>query len=352
VGDAGRDLSGRACGACRLLRRLFPRAAHVQAQARADQGDDRRPVGRGDQGAQTGVRADHVLAAQAARELPQIFVKEAKNVSVPSFDEGKTIKPVVKTRAFLEGVDLTKMPPLRGRTATVLKDHAIELLATEDGDPLLAFWPIGLGRTAVFASDVKDRWANAWIKWRAYGPFFSALVHAIERQRPSALALDVTPGAVHGDSRALTVSIDARDGKGGYRDLLKPVVNVRAGTDAPATMTARQVGPGRYEARLIADARRPVAISLAGSPAAAAESRLIVPDPQAEYRFRPADKALLQAIATATGGTFEPTPDDILRMAGTAAAARRALWPALVIAALALWLGDIILRRVRLFEAT
>ena len=33
--------SGRACGACRLLRRLFPRAAHVQAQARADQGDDR-----------------------------------------------------------------------------------------------------------------------------------------------------------------------------------------------------------------------------------------------------------------------------------------------------------------------
>ncbi len=41
VGDAGRGLSGRARGARRLLRRLFPRTAHVQAQARADQGDDR-----------------------------------------------------------------------------------------------------------------------------------------------------------------------------------------------------------------------------------------------------------------------------------------------------------------------
>jgi len=40
----------------------------------------------------------------------------------------------------------------------VVKDNAIELLSTEDGDPLLAFWPIGVGRSAVFASDVKDRW--------------------------------------------------------------------------------------------------------------------------------------------------------------------------------------------------
>ena len=65
----------------------------------------------------------------------------------------------------------------------MIKDNAIELLATEDGDPLLAFWPIGLGRTAVFASDVKDRWATDWLRWRGYGPFFSAVVHAIERQR-------------------------------------------------------------------------------------------------------------------------------------------------------------------------
>ena len=40
-----------------------------------------------------------------AKELPQIFVKEAKNAATPAFDE-KQITPVVKTPAFLTGVDL------------------------------------------------------------------------------------------------------------------------------------------------------------------------------------------------------------------------------------------------------
>src|SRR4029453_417291 len=64
-----------------------------------------------------------------AKEVPQIFVKEAKDAATPSFDE-KSLKPVVKARGFLEGVDFTKAPTLRGRTATVVKDHALELLAT------------------------------------------------------------------------------------------------------------------------------------------------------------------------------------------------------------------------------
>ena len=98
-------------------------------------------------------------------------------------------------------VDLTRMPQLKGCTATVIKDTALEVLATDDDDPLLAFWPIGLGRTAVFASDVKDRWAADWVRWQGYGPFFAAVVRALERQRAPAVALDITPGPVHGDAR-------------------------------------------------------------------------------------------------------------------------------------------------------
>ncbi len=119
-----------------------------------------------------------------AKEVPQIFVKEAKNAATPSFDE-KAMKPVVKFPGFLQGVDVSSAPSLRGRTATVLKDGAIELVSTEDGDPLLAFWPIGLGRTAVFASDVKDRWASDWLQWKGYGPFFASVVR---RDRQAAAA--------------------------------------------------------------------------------------------------------------------------------------------------------------------
>ena len=283
-----------------------------------------------------------------AREVPQIFVKEAKNAMTPAFDE-QSIASVVKTPGFLSGVDLAHMPHLRGRTATVLKDTAIELLATPDDDPILAFWPIGLGRAAVFASDVKDRWAADWVKWRGYGPFFTATVRALERQRPPAVALDVAPGPIHGRTRSIAVSVEARDADGRYQDLLHPVAQVRSGGGPARDVPVRQVAPGRYEATVVADATQVLTVTMAGANNGVA-SRLVVPDPAAEYRFRPPDETLLKSIASATGGAWLPTPSTLANTAGDHRTERRPLWPALIIFALCLWFVDLLLRRVRVFE--
>ena len=164
-----------------------------------------------------------------AKELPQIFVKEAKNAATPAFDE-KPIKPVVKT----PGVPERRRPHAHAAAARVdghgAEGHGARAARHDDGDPLLAFWPVGLGRTAVFASDVKDRWGADWVTWRGYGPFFTAVVHATRAARPPAAALEVVPGP---DSRHGEVcrqsSVEARDMNGDYRDLLQPVVQVRAG---------------------------------------------------------------------------------------------------------------------------
>ena len=285
-----------------------------------------------------------------AREVPQIFVKEAKNATTPAFDE-KRLTPVLKARAFLEAVDFTGVPPLRGRTATVLKDDALELLATEDGDPLLAFWPIGLGRTAVFASDVKDRWASDWIRWRGYGPFFTAVVRALERPQRAPLVLDIDPGPARGDARPMTVSVEARDVNGDYRNGLQPVVRVDLASGRSAEIATHQTAPGRYEATVVADVREPIAISVGGVEGARPTSRLLIPDPHAELRLRRPDEARLRALAEATGGAWSPTVDTLRQTSGASSTARRALWPGLVIAALALWLVDILLRRIRILEA-
>jgi uncharacterized membrane protein len=281
-----------------------------------------------------------------AKEVPQIFVKEAKNATNPSFDE-KPLKPILKTRGFLEGVDLAQAPSLHGRTAVVLKDGALELVETPDHDPLLAFWPIGLGRTAVFASDVKDRWASDWVKWRGYGPFFASVVRAVARPRATAMTLDVTPGPIHGGTRSIAITIEARDAAGKYRDLLRPVVRVQSARGPATDITAHQTAPGQYLANVVADATEPITLALVGADGSA--SRVVLPDPNEEYRWRPADEPGLKAIADATGGAWKPTPE-ALKNTGAHQAARRALWPALVILALGLWLLDVWLRRVRLFE--
>jgi len=288
-----------------------------------------------------------------ATQVPEIFVKEAKNAATPAFDE-KPIKPVVKTQGFLTGVDLARLPPLRGRTATVLKDDAMELLATDEEDPLLAFWPIGLGRTAVFTSDVKDRWAADWVTWRGYGPFFAAVVRALQRQRTPAIALHVIDAPVRGKSRTVTAAVEAREPDGGYRNLLNPLLHVRTGAAGkPVPVTTRQVAPGRYEATMIVDAAQRVTITVANAPAGiGVTAQTVMPDAAAEYRFRPPDKTLLESIASSTGGTYGPTADTLVNLPGDSRTARRPLWPWLVGLALALWFVDLVLRRVRLFEAS
>jgi Ca-activated chloride channel family protein len=284
-----------------------------------------------------------------AKEVPQIFVKEAKNAATPSFDE-KPLKPQVKAKAFLEGVDLSGMPALRGRTATVLKDSALELLATEDDDPLLAFWPVGLGRTAVFASDVKDRWASDWLRWRGYGPFFAAVVRALARQPAAGVGTAVSAEVVRGAARPVSVTIEARDPQGNYLNRLRPLVRVSAGDGTSVEQPAREVAPGRYEASVIADARQTLQVSVdgAGGPVT---TRLIIPDPDAEYRFRPANVAALSAIAEATGGTVGATPD-VIREHVQSQPSRRALWPSLVALALLLWFADIVFRRIRIGDGS
>lgn len=284
-----------------------------------------------------------------AREVTQIFVKEAQ-AAMSAFDEGESITPTVKARSLLSNVDLSDMPALRGRTAVVLKDTATEVLATKRDDPMLAFWPFGLGRTAVFASDVKDRWASDWLQWRGYGPFFSSVVRSLARQRPAPLALQVTPGAVRAGRRTVSVAVEARDNQGQYRDQLSPLLQMRAPNGSAADVTARQVAPGRYEANVIAPADQPLTITLQAPAGMAPTPRHVLPDLDAEYRLRPTDGAALRAIASATGGAFEPSPAALMRQPSAQQTTRRAAWPALVALALLLWMADVALRRVRVFE--
>jgi len=285
---------------------------------------------------------------QNAKELPEVFVKEAKNAATPSFDE-KDITPVVKAPAFLGDLDAAHAPKLKGITATVLKDTALEVMSTDEGDPLLAFWPIGLGRTAVFASDVKDRWAANWVRWRGYGPFFAAVVHAIERQRPRLFDLQAVAGSIDRGRREIRVSIEARDPNGGYGDLLRPTVTVTTDEQRRATVPLRQVAPGRYEASVLADAMRPVTVTTT-DPSGATITRIVTADPAAEYRFRQTDDALLRSIASATGGAWKPEMAQLSAAPTDRHSERRPLWPALTIAALCLWFIDLLLRRIRVFE--
>ena len=293
------------------------------------------------------------------REVPQVFVKETEQSARPALSE-KPFRPTVVDASLFEGVDLRNAPELSGYTGTKLKDTATELMATDREEPLLATWPYGLGRTAVFASDAKDRWASRWISWRGYGPFWTRVVRAVRRQPvpPLQLSLD-TERRPHGVVSG-TIRLDARTPAGGYQNLLRPsfVVRTTGGENAGAerTIDARQIAPGAYTADITLDATSGYSIDAGvGQDVSPAESdalpRLLIASNYAdEYRFRPADARALAAMAVSTGGRYEPDAAALRPGADDRSTVPTRLWPMLLVLALAAYLIDLLLRRVRIFE--
>jgi hypothetical protein len=281
-------------------------------------------------------------------ELPQIFVKEAQNATTPGFEANGTIAPQVHQATLFHGPASGTLPALHGRNVVTPKPAALDLVSTSQGDPLLTMWPAGLGRAAMFAADVDGGWTSDWIGWRGYGSFFASVVRAVARARTPPMALSVSAGARQGAARRMTVTLEARDSAGRYRDLLSPSVEVRGGNGTRATVALPQVAPGRYEAEVTADASLPLTFRLEGPNATDETARIVATDTAAEYRFDPPNQARLQALARTTGGAMNATADNIRRATQAAGSTGYALAPGLLIAALLLWLVDIMLRRIRI----
>ncbi|MEX2271633.1 MAG: VWA domain-containing protein [Vicinamibacterales bacterium] len=284
------------------------------------------------------------------REVPQVFVKETEQSARPALSE-KPFKPEVKDASLFEGLDLRSAPELSGYTGTKLKETANELLSTDKQEPLFAIWPYGLGRTAVFASDAKDRWASRWLTWKGYGPFWTRVVRAVRSQPAPALQLSVvTERRPHG-AVAAALRLNARTADGGYQNLLRPTFVVRAARGAERRVDARQVAPGAYEADVVLDETTGYVVTAEGLDAAVpAPSLMIAANYPDEYRFRPVDVRALSAMSVATGGRYEPDAAQLAPGRDDGSTVPTRLWPALLIAALAAYLLDLLLRRVRIFE--
>ena len=85
------------------------------------------------------------------------------------------------------------------------KPTAEVILATESGDPLLAWWRYGLGMSVAFTSDAKSRWAAEWLSWPQFGQFWAQVVrHALRKAEAKGTVVQVDR-----KGRRAVVSLDA-----------------------------------------------------------------------------------------------------------------------------------------------
>ncbi|HEY3916027.1 MAG TPA: glutamine amidotransferase, partial [Verrucomicrobiae bacterium] len=181
-------------------------------------------------------------AVDSASDLPQIFIKEASVILKSAIFEEPFTPQVRSISEITKGIG--EYPQLLGYVCTTPKGRAEIPLVTQKGDPLLAHWQYGLGRTVAFTSDARAKWAFNWMSWGKYRQFWLQVAQWSLRRLDAAnfnTEVAVEKGEGH-------VSVEAIDSEGHYRNFLNLQLLVVSPTGDKQVLQLEQTGAGRYDA--------------------------------------------------------------------------------------------------------
>jgi len=285
------------------------------------------------------------------RTLPRILVDAVQVVNKPLIKES-VFTPVVQPSGAALGIAAAEAPDLTGLVITGVKPSPLVSmeLTHPEGDPLLAVWQTGLGRTAAFTSDAEGRWSARWKDWAGDRAFWTQLVQSIARPpgEPDAELL------IAADDDSMRITLDMSASSAPTNAYMQVDGTVYTPDGETRNVRLRQTGPGLFEGE---------------APADSAGSYIVVVNPRrgerrlapliggvtratgAEYRRYRSNIALLNDLVEVTGGRrlaieapeeaslFDP--EQLPRSISF-----RPAWPMVIWAALALLLLDVACRRI------
>jgi Mg-chelatase subunit ChlD len=298
------------------------------------------------------------------QSLPRVFTRETEMVSRSAAVEEYFQPKVVAPADFLRGIDIGAAPYLHGYVATKMKPPpAQEILESELNEPILARWHVGLGWSVAWTSDVKNLWAVEWLRWPQYGQFWGQLVrdHMRQKRRQQLdMRAELDPATGH-----VKAAIDAIDADDSFENGLDARLRITGPQPNGETrdVPMRQTAPGRYESDFPLDRYGSFLLHAAlektvddgagakSHTATVAESFGHVQNPYPrEYLALAPDVDTLRRAAVATGGALSPDARAPFDPAGESIRYHEDLWPRFVGGAIALFLLDLLVRRVTLFD--
>ena len=272
--------------------------------------------------------------------LEQILLRDVMEHTGSTAVE-KSFTPIIQKKAeILEGVGMESAPALKGYVKYEAKKSADLILAVDQKDPLLVRWQYGLGRSAVFTSDAKSRWAEAWVSWNGFDKFWQNV------------ARDLLP---HAQDAEANLELDPIAGE------LVATYKLSGNTAEPGTLPNLYVfGPEKF--------RQPIVLTKAAG--GLYRSRISIGERQGMFRIRSLEDSklfpeigyyrqeeelndfdsnpgLLKQISAFTNGRFNPSIDQVFTSSGRSVNAVMRWWPGLLGLAIALNLIELIVRKVR-----
>jgi len=234
-------------------------------------------------------------------------------------------------------------PPL---TAEPKKETAKVPLVSDYGDPILARWRFGLGKTLAFTSNTKN-WAMDWWDWSYFSKFWAQVVRSTISEGARELIDSRASGFTRGKEVVLT--FDSRTKEGLFLDGLAQSLTLVREEGENSRIPVEQVAPGLYRAafkmesygefyRLLLQQKKD-GVTLDTSVIAVIESY------SPEYR-EAASKGQLERWVHSADGLVSAPVSEVLAVRGAAPVSQRRLWPLFIILSILLFPLDIAARRM------
>jgi uncharacterized membrane protein len=294
-------------------------------------------------------------------DLPNVLLKDAVALGGQYYIE-KTFRPE-STRAspITNGLDPGAFPDLLGYNATTLKPTADGILSAPNGDPILAEWQYGLGKSVAWTPDMKGRWATDWVTWPLFSQFVGQMVQwaspgASTGGLQTAYTLSPSAGS---SAQNVAIRLESLDVNGTPRNGLVSTAVLTDSTGSAVSVPLTQESPGIYSgvAQTLKQGTYRVGIEQrsAGSNdlVARSDEGLVIPY-ASEYAVvdNSAQTAsdFLSDLAQLGGGTVLSLSSSEAVWTHDIAAQRIrvALWPWLVLFAILLFPIDVAVRRLSL----
>jgi len=240
-----------------------------------------------------------LILVRDLRSLTQVLIKETEKALRPRFMLGKFY---IVYGNSPDAREFPLPPPLTGYTLTFAKSMARVTLTSERGDPVLAYWRLGMGAVVVLNTDLSGIWSESWLSWEGIEDLFGKiLARAWPTRGPVHLSWEQAGGR-------LRLIVDVAKGGRWVNGLSLEGVLVGEGTEMPVEFWQR--APGRYEAEIDVSAAGAYSLFVHDVSGRYGGSFTVsLPYPR-EYAAFGADSEALAALAEAAGG--EIVEDEVL----------------------------------------
>ncbi len=282
--------------------------------------------------------------ANDATSVPRLFVEETDRVVNNAVVESPFVPTISKQSPMIKGVT---PQTLLGYVQTKAKSGSEVILKSPEGAPILAHWNIGTGSTTAFTSDVKNRWASAWIKQSStFAKFWAQVVRENIKDDEETL-FDMTTSLDNTRARVIVNAVDTDD-------TFLNGLNVLASVTPPAgdafQINFKQAAPGYYESTFNVTSYGAYAIRAElkneKETLGYAQDSLSYPYAPEYAAFEP-NTSLLDAMAASARGRIDPSLDELKDPGDSKLKTYTPLWPNFLWWAFGILILDVAIRRIR-----